>query len=62
MISGVILGIGKVIVEIFVVNGFCLIFNGRRSECLEEMKISFEEEFEIDVKILLFDVSFLEVV
>ena len=62
MISGATSGIGKATAEIFAANGFRLILNGRRSERLEEMKTSFEEEFEIDVKTLPFDVSSSEAV
>lgn len=62
MISGATSGIGKVTAEIFAANGFRLILNGRRSERLEEMKSSFQEEFEIDVKTLPFDVSSPEAV
>lgn len=62
MISGATSGIGKATAEIFAVNGFRLILNGRRSERLEEMKSSFQEEFEIDVKTLPFDVSSPEAV
>lgn len=57
LISGATSGIGKATAEIFAANGFRLILNGRRSDRLEELKTSFQEEFEVDVKTLPFDVS-----
>lgn len=61
-ISGATSGIGKATAEMFAENGFRLILNGRRSERLEAIKSTFEEEFEVSVKLLPFDVSSPEAV
>lgn len=61
-ISGATSGIGKATAELFAANGFRLILNGRRTDRLEELKNSFQEEFEVDVKVLPFDVSSPEAV
>lgn len=61
-ISGATSGIGKATAELFAANGFRLILNGRRTERLEELKNNFQEEFEVEVKTLPFDVSSPEAV
>ncbi len=61
-ISGATSGIGKATAELFATNGFRLILNGRRTDRLEELKNHFQEEFEVDVKTLPFDISSPEAV
>ncbi len=61
-ISGATSGIGKATAELFAANGFRLILNGRRIDRLEELKNRFQEEFEVDVKTLPFDISSPEAV
>lgn len=56
-ISGATAGIGRATATLFAENGFRLILNGRRNERLEELKATFEEEYDVDVKLLPFDVS-----
>lgn len=56
-ISGATSGIGRATAELFAENGYRLILNGRRNDRLEELKNTFEEEFEVAVKLLPFDIS-----
>lgn len=56
-ISGATAGIGRATATLFAENGFRLILNGRRSERLDELKATFEEEYDVAVKLLPFDVS-----
>jgi len=56
-ISGATSGIGRATAELFAENGYRLILNGRRSDRLEGLKETFEEQFEVAVKLLPFDVS-----
>ena len=56
-ISGATAGIGRATAALFAENGYRLILNGRRNERLEELKATFEEEYDVDVKLLPFDVS-----
>lgn len=61
-ISGATSGIGKTTAELFAANGFRLILNGRRTDRLEELKNNFQEEYEVEVKTLSFDISSPEAV
>lgn len=56
-ISGATAGIGRATATLFAENGFRLILNGRRSDRLDELKATFEEEYDVAVKLLPFDVS-----
>lgn len=56
-ISGATSGIGKATAEIFAANGFRLILNGRREDRLDELKSTFEKDYQVAVKLLPFDIT-----
>ena len=60
LVTGATSGIGKATAEIFAQNGFRVIITGRRSERLEAIEKEMQEEFQIDVHSLNFDVRRVE--
>lgn len=56
VITGATSGIGKATADIFAANGYRLILTGRRSERLEDLKSTFEAQYQSEVLIKTFDV------
>ena len=57
LITGATSGIGKATATLFAKNGFDLILTGRRAERLEDFSGELSSEYQVDVKILVFDVT-----
>lgn len=57
LITGATAGIGKATAEVFAENGYRLILTGRRAERLVAFKQQLEEEHEVSIKTLSFDVT-----
>ncbi len=56
MITGASAGIGEATAKLYAKNGHDLILTGRRRERLEKIKIDLEDQFSINVLVLVFDV------
>lgn len=61
-ITGATAGFGKACAELFAQNGWNLVITGRRAERLNQLKIDLQNQFNIDVKTLCFDVRDLNAV
>jgi 3-hydroxy acid dehydrogenase / malonic semialdehyde reductase len=62
LITGATSGFGKAIAERFAAEGHHIIITGRRAERLEEIKNKFEDEYNIQVTTLCFDIRNREAV
>lgn len=60
MVTGATSGIGKATATLFAKNGYRVILTGRRSDRLEELKNSFEEDYPTEIQTLEFDVRNFE--
>ncbi len=61
-ITGASSGIGKATAFLFAKHGYRLILTGRRRERLAALKIELQEKYQVDVKILVFDIKSNEAV
>lgn len=56
LITGATAGIGQATARLYAQNGWHLILTGRRSDRLDQLKAELEQQYEIQVKTLVFDV------